>query len=163
MEKRELSKAEWLDKAEAYCARSEHCAADVRRKLYEWGAPADLFDENGVIEPLWREIEEKLYEQDFLNDERFCRAYVHDKVAYQSWGRLKIQTGLRALQLPESAIRAALADIDEEQYFKNLRALIASRSNDAPDKLLRFLAQRGFTLEEIQRAPKDLFPEGSEN
>ena len=153
MEKRELSKAEWLDKAEAYCARSEHCAADVRRKLYEWGAPADLFDQ----------IEQSLYANDFLNDERFCRAYVHDKVAYQSWGRLKIQAGLRALQLPESAIRTALADIDEEQYFKNLRALIVSRSNDAPNKLLHFLAQRGFTLEEIQRALKDLFPEGSEN
>ena len=141
MEKRELSKAEWRDKAEGSCARSEHCAADVRRKLYEWGAPTDLFDE----------IEQSLYANDFLNDDRFCRAYVHDKVAYQSWGRIKIQAGLRALQLPESAIRAALADIDEAQYRKNLRALIASRRTDAPDKLLRFLAQRGFTLDEIQK------------
>ena len=32
MENRELSKAEWLNKAEAYCAKSEPCAADVRRK-----------------------------------------------------------------------------------------------------------------------------------
>ena len=140
MEKRELSKAEWRNKAEGYCARSEHCAADVRRKLYEWGAPTDLFDQ----------IEQSLYANDFLNDDRFCRAYVHDKVAYQSWGRIKIQAGLRALQLPESAIRAALADIDEAQYRKNLRTLIASRRTDAPDKLLRFLAQRGFTLDEMQ-------------
>lgn len=140
MEKRELSKAEWLDKAEGYCARSEHCAADVRRKLYEWGAPADLFDE----------IEQNLYERDFLNDARFCRAYVHDKVAYQAWGRIKIQAGLHALQLPEGSIRTALAEIDEEQYFKNLRSLIASRREDSQDKLLRFLAQRGFTYDEIQ-------------
>ena len=35
MEKHELSKQEALDKAQAYCARSEHCAADVRRKLRE--------------------------------------------------------------------------------------------------------------------------------
>ena len=75
MANRELSKAEWLDKAEAYCARAEHCAADVRRKLYEWQAPADVF------EP----IEQSLYARDFLNDARFCRAYVHDKVVYQSW------------------------------------------------------------------------------
>ena len=141
MENRELSKREWLDKAEAYCAKSEHCAADVRRKLYEWGAPADLFDE----------IEQNLYANNFLNDARFCHAYVHDKVAYQSWGRLKIQAGLRALDLPEAEIRKSLDEIDEIQYQKNLQSLIASRHSDSPDKLLRFLAQRGFTYDEIRK------------
>ena len=151
MENRELSKAEWLSKAQAYCARSEHCAADVRRKLYEWGAPSDLFDESEGIEPLWREIEENLYTDGFLNDARFCQAYVHDKVAYQSWGRLKIQAGLRALQLPESDIREALDTIDESQYLANLRKLIAQRKADSEDKRLRFLTQRGFTFDDIKK------------
>ena len=142
MENRELSKREWLDKAEAYCARSEHCAADVRRKLYEWETPAEIF---GFIE-------ENLYANDFLNDARFCHAYVHDKVAFQSWGRLKIQAGLHALGLPDSEIRKSLDEIDENTYFSNLRSLIASRPSDSPEKRLRFLAQRGFTYEEIQRA-----------
>ena len=140
MENRELSKREWLDKAEAYCAKAEHCAADVRRKLYEWGAPTEIF---GFIE-------ENLYANDFLNDARFCHAYVHDKVAFQSWGRLKIQAGLHALDLPESEIRKSLDEIDENTYFSNLRSLIASRRSDSPEKLLRFLAQRGFTYEEIK-------------
>ena len=144
MANRELSKAEWLDKCEAYCAKSEHCAADVRRKLYEWQAPADLSDE----------IVESLYSNDFLNDARFCHAYVHDKVEYQSWGRLKIQAGLRALDLPDSEIREALDAIDESVYTKNLRALIASRKSDPEDKRLRFLAQRGFTYEEIKKVCK---------
>ena len=141
MENRELSKAEWLSKAQAYCARSEHCAADVRRKLYEWGAPAEIFDG----------IEQNLYAEGFLNDARFCQAYVHDKVAYQSWGRVKIQAGLRALQLPETDIREALENIDETQYLANLRKLIASRKSDSEDKRLRFLSQRGFTYEEIKK------------
>lgn len=141
MEKHELSKAEWLDKAEAYCARAEHCAADVRRKLYEWGAPSEFFDF----------IEESLYKNDFLNDARFCNAYVHDKVEYQSWGRMKIQAGLRALDLPGKEIREAMENIDKIVYFKNLRALIASRKNDSEEKRLRFLLQRGFTYEEIKR------------
>lgn len=139
MENRELSKAEWLDKAEAYCAKAEHCPADVRRKLYEWGAPSDLSDY----------IEEKLYANDFLNDARFCHAYVHDKVAYQKWGRLKIQAGLRALQLPDSAIRAALETIDEETYFANMKELIAQHKSDPEEKRIRFLLQRGFTYNEI--------------
>ena len=141
MVNRELSKREWLDKCEAYCAKSEHCAADVRRKLYEWGAPADLFDF----------IVESLYSNDFLNDARFCHAYVHDKVEYQSWGRLKIQAALRALQLPESEISQALKNIDETVYLGNLRKLIHSRSADSEDKRLRFLSQRGYTFDEIRK------------
>lgn len=140
MENRELSKAEWLSKAEAYCARAEHCAADVRRKLFEWSAPADIFDE----------IEEKLRENDFINDARFCHAYVHDKVEYQAWGRLKIRAGLQALQLPDSAIREAMEAIDENKYADNLRKLITQRQKESEDKRLRFLAQRGFTYEEIK-------------
>lgn len=144
MANHELSKREWIDKAEAYCAKSEHCAADVRRKLLEWGAPADLSDE----------IVENLYANDFLNDARYCHAYVHDKVEYQSWGRLKIQAGLRALGLPEPEIRKSIDEIDENTYSRNLRSLIASRRSDTPDKRLRFLAQRGFTYEEIKNVCK---------
>ena len=141
MAKTELSKLEWLAKAQAYCARAEHCAADVRRKLYEWGLQdAEIADS----------IEQNLYADNFLNDRRFCEAYVHDKVAYQSWGRLKIQAGLRALQLPESEIRSALENIDETVYFDNLRKLIRARKTDSEDKRLRFLLQRGFTYEEIK-------------
>ena len=141
MAKTGLSNAEWLDKAEAYCARAEHCAADVRRKLNEWGAPADL---SGYIE-------ENLYKNDFLNDARFCAAYVHDKVEYQAWGRLKIQAGLRALQLPERMIQEALKNIDETVYFRHLRALAAQRKADPEDKRIRFLLQRGFTYEDIKK------------
>lgn len=142
MEKHELSKAEWLDKCEAYCARAEHCAADVRRKLYEWGADPDFSD--GIVE--------NLHQNDFLNDARFCNAYVHDKVEYQGWGRLKIQAGLRALDLPEKAIREAMENIDEIAYFNHLRSLIASRKSDPEDKRIRFLLQRGFTYEEIKKS-----------
>ena len=141
MAKTELSKLEWLAKAQAYCARAEHCAADVRRKFYEWG----LQDEE-----IADSIEQNLYADNFLNDRRFCEAYVHDKVAYQSWGRLKIQASLRALQLPESEIRSALENIDETAYFDNLRKLIRARKSDSEDKRLRFLLQRGFTYEEIK-------------
>ena len=141
MANHELSKQEVIDKAQAYCARSEHCAADVRRKLYEWGVSAEMFDE----------IEQNLYDNDYLNDARYCAAYVHDKVAYQRWGRMKIQAGLAALQLPSDAIRTALEDIDEETYTDNLHALMEQRKGDSEEKRLRFLLQRGFTYEEIKK------------
>ena len=150
MENRELSKREWLDKAEAYCAKSEHCAADVRRKLYEWGTPIDEFFAREGLD-IVDFIEQNLYANDFLNDARFCAAYVHDKVEYQRLGRLKIQAGLRALQLPESEIAKALDSIEEKCYFSNLRKLIQERRADSEDKRLRFLLQRGFIYEEIKK------------
>ena len=140
MEKHELSKQEALDKAQVYCARAEHCAADVRRKLWEWGVDPKMHDD----------IEEKLYTDGYLNDERFCKAYVHDKVAYQRWGRIKIQAGLRALQLPESAIQEALDGIDENVYKENLTYLAHQHRSDAPEKRMRFLLQRGFTYDEVR-------------
>ena len=153
MAKTELSKLEWLAKAQAYCAKAEHCAADVRRKLYEWGLQdaeiKDFSPEEGL--DIADFIEENLYSDHFLDDARFCAVYVHDKVEYQSWGRLKIQAGLRALQLPDSEISQALKNIDEIAYFSNLRKLIRSRSADPEDKRLRFLSQRGYTFNEIKK------------
>lgn len=145
MENNESLLREWIDKAESYCARAEHCAADVRRKFVQWGIESDYTDQ----------IIDTLYERGFLNDERYCEAYVHDKVTYQKWGRLKIQAGLRALQLPNGMISKALDDIDEKVYMDNLRTLAHQRRADNEEKRLRFLLQRGFTYDEIKRASRN--------
>ena len=144
MANQELSKVDYLHKAENYCARAEHCAADVRRKLFEWGAPEEIYDE----------IEQNLYKNDFLNDERFCRAHVHDKLEYQHWGRLKIRAGLQALKLPESLIRMALSEIDEDKYISILRHVAAQKQAATQEQLYRFLLQRGFTYDEIKSTIK---------
>jgi regulatory protein len=116
----------------------------VRRKLFEWGAPEEIYDE----------IEQNLYKNDFLNDERFCRAYVHDKLEYQHWGRLKIRAGLQALKLPESLIRMALSEIEEEKYISILHHVAAQKQAATQEQLLRFLLQRGFTYDEIKSTIK---------
>ena len=139
MANRELSKQDYLNKAEAYCARAEHCAAEVRRKLYEWGAPDEINDE----------IVETLYANTFLNDERFCRAYVHDKLEIQHWGRMKIHAGLSALQIPESIISAVLKEINQTRYLSVLRKVAQQRQPVTKEQLFRFLLQRGFTYDEI--------------
>ena len=96
-------------------------------------------------------IEEKLYEDNYLNDVRFCKAYVHDKTAYQRWGRLKIRAGLQALQLPNAAIQKAMDELDEKTYFANLHFLSQQHQSYREDQKLRFLLQRGFTYDEIRK------------
>ena len=141
MAKLDSSTAAWLDKAEAYCARAEHCAFEVRRKLEQWG-----------VEPALHEpILESLYQNDFLNDARFCRAYVHDKLEYQHWGRVKIQAMLQSLHLPDRAIREGMATIDEQHYLNILRQVANLRRTATPEQRLRFLQQRGFTYEEMKK------------
>lgn len=165
-----LKSDEFRSRAEAYCARAEHCAEEVRTKLYAWSCPAEYIDS----------IIAHLYDSHFLDDARYCHAFAHDKLLYQQWGKIKIQAHLQAHRLPSSAIQEALNSIDETEYNRILRSLISqksrslrssSRTTPEPtdynphistspdscrsaqdpqrDRLIRFLMQRGFSYSDI--------------
>ena len=134
-------------KAEAYCAMAEHCCSEVRIKLQQWGATAEQTDE----------ILAHLQRYRFVDEQRYCNAFVHDKLLYQGWGRMKLRAGLQAKHLPIRAIDFALDNIDESEYFRVLKQVITSKkrtikSSDpqAREKLIRFCLQRGFTYEDIR-------------
>ncbi len=133
----ELTKEELLLKAQTYCARSEHCASEVREKLWQWGCK----------EERWRsEIIESLEDEGYINAERYCRAYVHDKVEYQGWGRVKIRMMLRGKSLPELEIELALAEIDENSYRKQLMKALSHYKDDR-ERAIRYAMQKGFEYE----------------
>ena len=134
-------------KAEAYCAAAEHCCYDMRLKLQQWGATAEQTDE----------ILAHLQRYRFVDEQRYCNAFVHDKLLYQGWGRMKLRAGLQAKHLPIRAIDFALDNLDESEYFRVLNQVITSKkrtikSSDpqAREKLIRFCLQRGFTYEDIR-------------
>lgn len=127
------------------CARSEQCRSDIADKLRQRGLPKE------ELEPLLDRLEDEGY----INEERYCRAFVSDKYRFDRWGRLKIAAALRQRRIAESLIGAALEEvIDEEVYLLNLRDLIAKkaaslcpdRGPSAPekDKIVRFVASRGY-------------------
>ncbi len=149
MANKEWSPAELKAKAEAYCAAAERCEYDVRLKLRQWNCYAVTADE----------IVDFLYSDGFLSVERYCRAFVHDKLLYQGWGRVKMEYALRMKHLPAPAIRDALDTIDKIEYFRILNHLIDAKkksfpeqADDAGNSLFRFLLQRGFTADEIRQA-----------
>lgn len=129
------------DRAERYCAGAEHCPSDVEQLLRRLGATAEQAD--GVIGIL--------KEQNYLNEARYCRAYVHDKVAFQGWGRMKISAGLRAKQLAEKEISAALKEIDETTYAANIRKLLHAKRGQDRQKVMRFMLQRGYTYDDMRQ------------
>ncbi len=129
-------------KAEAYCARAEHCADEVRKKIADWGG------DTGVAET----VIDALYADNYLNDERYCRAYVHDKLLYQHWGKVKICMMLQAHELPKECIASALENIDETEYNRILRKVLAQKRNASREQQIRFLLQRGFEYRDILSA-----------
>lgn len=128
-----------LSRAQRYCATAERCTYEVSMLLGRLGATTEQTDE----------IIDKLQQQSYINDARYCQAFVHDKVAFQAWGRMKIIMGLRAKHLPDELIDNAIAAIDEQAYNANIRKLILSKRNQDRQKQLRFMLQRGYTFDDL--------------
>lgn len=100
---------ETISKAERYCAMAEHCESEVRRKLYQWGC-AEYTE--AVIS--------HLRDNGFIDDDRYCSAFVHDHLLINHWAPLKIKQALYARYLPSAAIARALeahaCAVDEEDF-----------------------------------------------
>jgi len=138
--------------AERLCSRREYCVFDLRTKLKT----------RSVSSQEAEQVIEALIQQNFLNDERYTRAFVQDKSNLQGWGPEKIRYALRVKQIPDTLIREALAGIDshaqKETLFRLLetkrRNLKAASDIDARNKLIRFAQSRGFTYEDVASALK---------
>ena len=134
-------------KASYYCSLSEHCIQKVREKLVQWETPKEF------IEP----IIGKLLEDDYINEERFARAFVKDKFRFNHWGRIKISTHLRALGISSENIAKAMDEIDEDEYAEILDEIVEKKQKtikkgtdyEIRAKLLRHALSRGFEYEII--------------
>ena len=146
MVKHEWSEAELRTKAEAYCATAEHCVWEVHQKLQQWGATTEQIEN----------ILAHLQEAGYVDEQRYCHAFVHDKLLYQGWGRMKMRAQLQAKHLPSAKITEALNAINEKEYMQVLERVMAykkrtikSTDPQAREKLIRFCLQRGFSYEDI--------------
>ena len=129
-------------KASYYCSLSEHCIQKVREKLVQWGTPKEFIDP----------IIDKLLEDDYINEERFARAFVKDKFRFNHWGRVKITTHLKALNISSENISIAMQEIGDEEYDEMLDAIVEKKRKTIKNgtdyeiraKLLRHALSRGF-------------------
>lgn len=147
--RKNISPDEAYNRLAATCSTREVSPADAADKLRRWGVdPADA-----------QTVMERLVAEAFLSEERYARAFVHDKVCFERWGRLKIRQALQAKGIRPAWADRALAEVSEAQYADNLRALMVQkrRTLHEPDaarcrlKLMRFATGRGYLMEEIQQ------------
>lgn len=156
MKQREMTEKQALSKLMALCARGEHSSGEMLQKMRLWG-----IDEEAQARIMARLVSEK-----FVDDERFTRAFVNDKIKYNQWGRRKIEQALWAKGIDSDVQRRVLDEIDENLYLDALRPLLKSKSHsisarnefDRQMKLVRFAMGRGFSMEQINRCYELLDP-----
>ncbi len=126
------------------CARREICEQDALKKLYQWQVP----------EEEQAKIMAQLVQYGFIDNERYARAYVEDKLKYNRWGVRKVEMMLRSKGIDDDVISAAIEEFaDEESQTDTLRKLLEEKSRSLRNesdpykkkqKLLRFAISRGF-------------------
>jgi len=151
---RQISEQEALLKLSAMCASAEHCSYEMVEKMLKWG----------VAEDAQARIMRQLIQEKYIDDERFCRFFVRDKIRYNKWGRRKLEQALYMKRIPKEVSQPVLDSVEDEEYVRVLRPLILSKRKttraangyELNGKLIRFAIGRGFTMDIIRQCLADV-------
>ena len=147
--KKPITEQEALQKLSALCARAEHSSGEMLEKMRRWQLSEDARER-----VLYRLIDEK-----FVDDERFARLFVREKIRFDRWGRRKIEQALYQKGVASDISRRVLDEVDDEAYVAELKKLIAAkrRSVQAESdyemraKLTKYALGRGFGYNVIRQ------------
>ena len=87
----------------------------------------DYLIKKGYIKKDIEKVIEKLIKEDYINDFRFSKAYVNDKLALTNSGPLKIKNNLVKLGIDNEIIDEVIEEIDEEVVKEKLYNLIEKK------------------------------------
>ncbi len=143
-------------KAAKFCAYQERSQKEVRNKLYDLGLYGDEVEE----------VISELIIGNYLNEERFAKAYIGGKFRSKKWGRKKILMGIRQYDISDYCLKKGLEEIDEQDYRDVLYQLIEKKSNSLHEenlyikknKIAKYLIGRGFESELVWKGVNEIFP-----
>ena len=138
-----------LNKLAAMCSKAEHSTGDMVRKMRLWQ----------LTEDEQQRILKRLTEDKYVDNMRFCRSFVNEKIRFDKWGRRKIEQALYMKGVEKDIYTPILDEIDNEEYALTLRPMIAAkrRSIKAANayelnaKLIKFALGRGFGMDIIRK------------
>lgn len=127
---------------ENFCAYQERCHKEVEQKLYDIN----------MIPEAKEKIILHLLQHNFLNEERFAKAFVRGKFSIKKWGKIKITNELKFKNISSYIIKSALSEINDDDYLKTLQQLAEkksplireSNSFKKRNKLSIFLTSKGY-------------------
>ena len=134
-----------LGRMAALCSTAEHCESEIREKLQRAALP-----ETDI-----QRIVDYLYDEQYMDTARYCRAFAHDRLRFAHWGRVKIRQMLRHLHLSEDEIAEGMSAIPEDDYLQAISDALRAKDRTLRDtgpyqrkgKLVRHLLSRGFEME----------------
>jgi regulatory protein len=152
---KQKSESEVLHGMAAWCSLAERCMQDVQKKTAAAGLPPDAQER----------IIARLLKEKFIDEERFARSFVNDKLRFNKWGRIKIAYELTKRGIAPAIRAEALASIDEQTCRNILLTLLKAKKKtikgacerETFTKLLRFAAGRGFESKETLSCLRLLF------
>ena len=147
--KKNITEQEAFLQLAALCAQAEHCEQEMRDKLKRWELDTAATDR----------IIARLQKERYIDDTRYARAFVKDKIRYNKWGRRKVEQALWQKRIADDIRQQVLDEIDENEYLDVLRPLLKQKhrtmkaENDYAlnQKLVRFALGRGFTFDLIRQ------------
>lgn len=134
-------------KMEHYCAYQERCHQEVAQKLKSFAISQQEKDEIVVA----------LIQTNYLNEERFARAFVRGKHFQKKWGKIRLKSELKKREISTYLIEKAFQEIDEAQYEEALHQLsekiweLTAESNvlKKRKKCADFLLRKGYESDKV--------------
>ncbi|AEE19370.1 MULTISPECIES: regulatory protein RecX [unclassified Dokdonia] len=144
-------------KLEAYCAYQDRCHKEVAQKLRDMRMIPDAIDV----------VIGHLLEHNFLNEERFAKAFARGKFRHKSWGRTRITRELKQRGIGAYNLKTALLEIEDEEYDTVFNTLSRKRYEQLSSetdkyrkrkKLADYLTYRGWEGDLVYEKVKELVP-----
>lgn len=137
-------------KLENYCVYQERCHKEIKQKLLEMHMISEAI---GLI-----------IEHNFLNEERFAKAFVRGKFNIKKWGRRRLTLELKRKDIAKANINAAINEIEDEIYYKTFNELAEKRFSAIKEvnkykrkkKLIDYLLYRGWESHLIYEKANEL-------
>ena len=70
------------------------------------------------------EVIDKLIDNKYLDDDRFTKAFIKDKLNFTNWGDYKIKNELKRLGVNEEIIYNNMTSIDDNVYYERISKII---------------------------------------
>lgn len=143
------SEKQALVKMAAYCSKAERAESDVYKKLNLWELESEIIER----------IINRLKKENYLNEERFCRCFIKDKLLFNKWGKTKIIFELKKKRVSEQTISTCFEEFESDDFEESLQKVLSSKARtikakddyDKKTKLIRFALGRGYSYDQIQR------------
>ena len=138
----------WKEKIRHWCARGERSKSEVLAKMKRLGAHA-----GAAVEML-----KTLENEGFVDEIRFIEAFIHDHFLLKNWGPRKLYDGLLKKGCKSALIDPIIFKLSEVEVEKALKRTINSRftlpeeHKTNRERLIRYLQNRGYTLDNILSA-----------